>query len=334
MSEKQQIEGAAQLEDLKALQVKKPAEPMNIPLEDLVLRHNVRDVSEYNLPPLIESIKRNAFKPVHPLTVHVGPDNLFEVLAGNRRTNALKALTEEERAEALVATDGKVPCLVYRDLTPAQVEVLRCDHGSDEDRQPLSKHGIFVAVCRLLIAGITQVAIATRLGLYVTKDGKKKPNRSLVQIYANAAALPTRVQEMLKQYWLKGEGTIRQSDIAVLSKLWNEEWPTYGINGNEGPKFRAKIQEILDRDSDKPTPTTKGLSPSRAQDTAKVMTSPVTRQLLVAATQADGSALANLDRELKARDELIKKIDWLFANKKTQIEKLLKAAEEGMKTDA
>ena len=331
MSEKQTIVGAHQPEDLSALQVTTPAKNMALDLDELVLRHNVRDESEYNLPPLIESIKRNGFKPAHPLVVHVGEDKLYEVLAGNRRTNALKALSDEDRKEALAATSGKVPCLVYRNLTAAQVEVLRCDHGSDEDRQPLSKHGIFVAVGRLLIAGLAQVAIATRLGLYVTKDGQKKPNRSLIQIYANAAALPQRVQAMLKAYWLKGEGTIRQSDIASLSKLWNEEWTQFGINGNEGPKFRAKVQEILDRENGKEAATTKTLSASRAQEQAKVMQSPTTRQLLVAATQADGSALANLDKELSARDQLMRKIDWLFQNKKSQIEKLLKLAEEAMK---
>ena len=327
---KVKIEGAAKDEDLSVLRmVVKPVNKM-LAVNELVLRNNVRDESEYNLPPLIESFKKNGFRPSAPLVIHVGDDNLYEVLAGNRRTNALRTLTPEELNEVLAATDGKVPCLVYSNLTPAQREILRCDHGTDEDRQPLSKFGQFIAVGRLLIAGLTQTQIAERLGMHLVKDGVKKPNRSIVQIYANAAALPDRVKAMLKAYWLRGEGTIRQSDIATLSKVWNEEFPNFGMVGKEGPKFRAKVQEILDRNPDEKQTTARSLSPSAATEKAKVMTSPTTRQLLVAATQTDGSALAQLDKELSMRDQLLREVDWLFMHRKKQIEKLLADAKEAL----
>lgn len=330
MSEQTKIVGAANEEDLAVLRmVAKPVNE-NLPLDKLVLRNNVRDESEYNLPPLIESFRKNGFRPAAPIVVHVGEDKVFEVLAGNRRTNSLRTFKPAELKEILAATDGLVPCLVYRNLTPAQIEILRCDHGTDEDREPLSKYGQFTAVRRLLIAGLTQTQIAERLGIYVTKDNVKKPNRSLVQIYVNAAQLPDRVKAMLKAYWLRGEGTIRQSDISALSKLWNEEFPNFGINGKEGPKFRAKVKEIEDRDVNDAPKTTVTLTAASATDRAKVMTSPTTRQLLVAATQRDGSALAQLDAELSLRDAMIRQIDWLFQHKKAQITKLLKEAEAAL----
>lgn len=332
--EKTKIEGAAKDEDLTVLRMTAKAENKNLALEDLTLRNNVRHESEYNLPPLVESIKKNCYRPSAPIVVHIGEDGVCEVLAGNRRTNALRSLSEDERKQALAAFDGKVPCVVYKGLTPAQVEILRCDHGTDEDRQPLSKYGLFVAVCRLLIAGLGQLQIAERLGLYIVKDGNKKPNRSLVQIYANAAKLPGRVQDMLKEYWLTGSGTIRVSDIAALTKLWNEEWVTHGIDGREGPKFEAKVDEIINRDSSTPDKTTKSLSAAAANERAQVMTSPTTRRLLVAATKSDGSELAQLDAELSARDVLLKQVDWLFKHKKSQIQRLLKAAADGIEKEA
>lgn len=328
------IQGAHDEEDLSVLKMNAKVENTLIPLDKLVLRHNVRDEKEYDLPPLVESIKRNGFRPANPVVVHVGSDKVPEVLAGNRRTNALRSLKPEELKEALLATDGKVPCIVYTGLTPAQVEILRCDHGADEDRKPLSKWGLYVAVRRLLVVGLTQIQIARRLGLYVTKEGQQKPNRSLVQIYANAATLPDDVQQLLKDYWLEGKGTIRQNDIATLSKTWNEEYTTHGINGVAGPKFRAKVAEIRDRDGEGNSSTTKTLSASRALELSKVSTSPTTRQLLVAATQADGSALAQLDKELSARDQLLREIDWLFEHKKNQIVKLLEQAKEALKAQA
>lgn len=332
---KPQIQGAhdEKNSDLNVLRLAARPTHENLPLDELVLRNNVRDEAEYNLPPLVESIKRNGFRPSSQIVVHIGSDGIKEVLAGNRRTNALRALTKAERDDALAATEGLVPCTVYRGLTEAQVEIIRCDHGSDEDRQPLSKWGTYTAVRRLLVVGLTQTQIAVRLGLKVTKDGVEKPNRSIVQIYANAAVLPPEVQEMLRAYWISNTGTIRQTDIAGLYKLWNEEYAQFGIQGLTGPKFRAKIAEIKDRGEGEP-PTTKTLSANRALELSKVSTSPVTRQLLVAATQADGSALARLDEELSKRDLLMRQIDWLFKHKKPQITKLLDQADEGLKAQA
>jgi hypothetical protein len=325
-----QVVGAAQDEDLSALRITVPPTHQNIALEDLVLRHNVRDASEYNLPPLVESIKRNGYRPSAPIVVHIGNDGVNEVLAGNRRTNSLMSLQPVERATALAATGGLVPCIVYKGLTPAQIELLRCDHGSDEDREPLSKYGTFVAVSRLLIAGLSQAAIAIRLGMYIVKDNVKKPNRSQVQIFTAAAALPERIREMLKSYWLKGIGPIKHSDIMPLSKIWNEEWTSYGINGQEGPQFRAKVDEILAREAGTPIQTTKTLTANAATEKAKVMSSPTTRQLLVAATAADGSKLAELDRQLCQRDAMIRQFDWLMQHKTKQITKLLEEAKEAL----
>ena len=328
------IEGAAKDEDLAVLRMVAKPENTFLPLDKLVLRNNVRDESEYNLPPLIESFRKNGFRPSAPIVAYYGDDKKYEVLAGNRRTNALRTFKPDELKEILAATDGLVPCLVYSNLTPAQCEILRCDHGTDEDRQPLSKYGQFVAVGRLLIAGLTQVQIAERLSLHIVKDGIKKPNRPIVQIYANAAALPDRVKALLKAYWLRGEGTIRQTDIATLSKVWNEEFPNFGINGKEGPKFRAKVQEILDRNPDEKSTTTQSLSAAAATERAKVMTSPTTRQLLVAATQKDGSALAQLDMELCMRDQILREVDWLMNHRKKQMEKLLAEAKAALQAEA
>lgn len=324
------IVGAAQEEDLSCLRIAAKPEQGSFQLEELVLRHNVRDASEYNLPPLVESMLRNGYRPSAPLVVHIGEDNVPEVLAGNRRTNALLSLQPAQRAVVLSSTDGKVPCIVYRNLTKAQVELLRCDHGSDEDREPLSKYGTFVAVNRLLIAGLSQAAIAVRLGMYVVKDNVKKPNRSQVQIYTAACALPPRVQDMLKEFWLRGKGPIKHSDIMPLSKVWNEEWTAYGINGQEGPQFRAKVDEIIARDTTPTVAVTKTLTANAANEKAKVMSSPTTRQLLVAATAADGTKLAELDRQLCQRDHLVRQIDWLMQHKTKQITKLLEEAKEAL----
>lgn len=334
-STKSKVQGAhdERETDLQVLKLTAKVEHINLPLDKLILRNNVRDEAEYDLPPLIASIERNGFRPSSQVVVHLDKDNVYEVLAGNRRTNALRTFSPEKLATVLAATGGSVPCTVYRNLTPAQIEIIRCDHGSDEDRKPLSKWGLYTAVRRLLVVGLTQTQIAVRLSLKVTKEGVEKPNRSLVQIYANAAVLPDDVQQMLRDYWLEGKGTIRQSDVATLYKVWNEEYAQYGIQGLAGPKFRAKVAEIKDRGEGE-APTTKTLSASRALEMSKVSTSPVTRQLLVAATQADGSALAALDAELSKRDQLMRQIDWLFKHKPAQITKLLTAAAEAMKTEA
>lgn len=324
------ITGAAKDEDLSGLRINATATPSVLELAELFLANNVRDVSEYNLAPLIESMRKNGYRSQHPVVIHVGSDGKNEVLAGNRRTNALRTFSPTELKEILAGSSGKVPCVVYRGLTPAQVEILRCDHGTDEDREPLSKYGLFVATGRLLIAGLTETAIAHRLGIFVVKEGVKSPNRSAIQVFAAAARLPARVKEMLKQYWIHGTGTIRQSDIMPLQKIWNEEFTQHGIFNKEVPRFRAKVAEIEGRAEGAKVETTKTLTVNGATDKAKIAQSPVTRQLLMAAVQNDPSALNALDTELAARDKLISQVNWLMEHKNKVIVKLLQEAAEAL----
>jgi hypothetical protein len=324
------IEGAAEDLNLEHLRITAPSIPGVLALDELTFANNVRDVSEYNLPPLIESMQRTGFLANHPIVVnHETATGVHEVLCGNRRGNALKNMSPEGRAKALANFGGKIPVVIYTDLPESLKEIIRCDHSTDEDRQPLSSYGLFVATLRLLRAALTQAEIAVRLGQYKVKDGKKSPNRSLIQQFCNIARLPGFVQEMFKVYWLEGKGTIRMSDAAALFKIWNAEFATYGIDDRVGPEFEAAVKAIKERNSAAPK-TTKTLTAAAAADTAKMVASPVTRKVLIAATNADPKALQSLDRELAARDEIMTLVDWCFKNEAKKINALFDKAKSAI----
>lgn len=325
--EVKEIKGAADTVDVNALRITAKCTNTQFGLDELTLANNVRDKSEYNLPPLIESIKKSGFLGNHPIVVNVTTSG-NEVLCGNRRVNALLAMSEEDRKTALVAHDGKIPTVAYHDLDDRTKEMIRCDHSVDEDREPLTAYGLFIAACRLLIAGLSQAECAVRLGLYVTKDNIKKPNRSIVQQYYNLARLPDRIKAAYKAYWQRGEGNYRMGDIAKLYKAWNEEWLTHGINGIEGPVFQATVREIEERQ--KGEKTTKSLTPTTASDLAKMMTSPAVRKVLAAATSTDSQQLVRLDKELAAREEIFEVVDWLFTHDSKAIQKLFDKARKAI----
>ena len=213
---------------------------------DLLFRKdNVRTSQSLNLPKMVQSLKDRGFKPNHPLVVSEKNDR-FQVLCGNRRTEALEIIRKEDSKIFDAILPGcQIPCIVHRGLTEQQEIVLRIDHSDAEDREPLDEWGEFLAVRQLMRAGYaTQKDIAGMLGKF-NKNGE--PNRSWVQQRVNLARLPKFVQDEMEKLCTRGKEatSLRWANVPGLFTLWNDEFKL-GHKLETGPEFNARWEEIME----------------------------------------------------------------------------------------
>lgn len=262
--------------------INKVQETEFVDFDQLFRKDNVRTSQSLNLPKMIRSLKSRGFKPNHPLVVSEKSDG-FLVLCGNRRTEGLEVIRNEDPEEFdRIVPGGKVPCIIHRGLTEEQEILIRLDHSDDEDREPLDEWGEFLSVKQLLRAGYsTQKDIAATLGKF-NKAGD--PNRSYIQQRVNLARLPLFVQEEMKKYCLEGsESTLlRWSHVPGLYSLYNEECDK-GHLLEPGPKFKERWAEIMDPEEQDKKP--KALTRKSIIDKAKITGSRFARNLLLYVAQ-------------------------------------------------
>lgn len=263
--------------------VTKVQETEFVDFDSLYRKDNVRTSQSLNLPKMVQSLKTRGFKPNHPLVVSEKSDGTFLVLCGNRRTEALEMIRENDsEIFQSILPDGQVPCIVHRNLTEEQEILIRLDHSDDEDREPLDEWGEFLSVLQLMRAGYTgQKDIAAVLGKF-NKNGE--PNRSYFQQRVNLARLPKKVQEEMKKYCLDGPTAtpLRWRHIPGLFSVYNEEYDA-GYAINTGPQFNQLWDEIFNEEDSTKRP--KALTRSAIIDKAKTTGSRMARKVLLYVAQ-------------------------------------------------
>ena len=285
-----------------------------VSVDSLIFADNVRSEGCMNLPKMIDSIKRHGFKNNHPLVVSQKGEDEYLVLCGNRRGLALCFLRDNEPDEfGKAVKGGKIPAIIYSGLTPTEEVLIRIDHSSDEDREPLDQWSEFLAIRQLVLVGHdVQEQIANKLGIFSTKGKNKgKPNRPYVQVRVNLAKLPEFVQtEVKKTAYADPTAFVLWSDIASLYKAYNSELVEFP-NG-DGPAFTEAWNNLKNRPK-----RTKGenqkdgktLTPAGAKDRASSCSSSLLRFALLGATQQGGYNLVDIDNKIKRLEDLEKTVN-------------------------
>jgi len=276
----------------------------------LFLADNVRTTACEKIPEMVASLRRNGFKPNHPVVLSQRDNDAdgkprFLVLCGNRRTKALLWLQENDADEYnRIVPTGKIPAIIHKGLTEEEEILLRIDHSKDEDRVALDEWSIFLAIKQLVRAftSESQEKIAEKLGIFYTK-GKNagKPNRSYVQTRVDLARLPEYVQDEFQKLMVSGkdETPVRIADIKTLKTIYNEEFVAFP--NADGPKFTAAWDAIVnpepqDADEETAKDDPKSLKPQDAKNAAQNASSAFLKRVLLAATRQGGS-LGELDAQ-------------------------------------
>lgn len=275
----------------------------NVAFDALYLQGNVRTDNCKQIVAMVESLRLNGFKENHPLVVSQKDDGSYLVLCGNRRTEGLGWLRDNDPAAfQRVLSNGKVPCIVHKGLTEEEEVLLRIDHSNAEDRVALDDWSLYTAVQQLVKVGFdTQEKIAEKLGIYV-KSGKNagKPNRSWVQPRVNLARLPAFVSEELQKRNFDRKATkLRWEHVPQLFKVWTDEFSNHP--DAPGPEFCQLWDSII---NPKPKADTsehgeKPLSVADAKRRAQSTSSSTLRNALLCVTgQGKGMDFVTLDNRM------------------------------------
>jgi hypothetical protein len=279
-----------------------------VDFSDLYLEGNVRTEACEAIPQMVQSLRRNGFKPNHPLVVSER-DGRFLVLCGNRRKKGLDWLAENDDSEyrrILGEFNGKIPCIVHKGLTEEEEILLRVDHSTDEDRVGLDEWSQFLAIKQLVRAftAESQERIAEKLGIFHNKGKNKgKPNRSYVQTRVDLARLPVFVQEEIRKLMQEGKDAtpVRISDIKKLKTVYNDEYADYP--DGDGPEFKKAWEGIVNpepkaesADGDKVEPA--DLSVKSAFERSQACSSRLLGRVLLAVTNQGKDDLVALDAQV------------------------------------
>ena len=276
---------------------------------------NVRGSNDIKLPLIVASLRKNGFKPNHPLVVSKKADGRFLVLCGNRRVMGLEFIrTNHAEDYDRIVKGGKVPCIVHEGLTDCEEIIIRNDHSGDEDRVGLGDWGQFLAIKQLMrvFPNDSQATIAAKMGIYHVK-GKKagEPNRSFVQPRADLARLPIFVQDEFRKLWDDSDGKsktpVRVENIKILAETYRAEYAAYP-DGN-GPEFSAVWNKIMnpavssanaDSSGSAGDNGPKGLSVESANNKGMGCASPLIKRILLSVTNQGNPVipLAELDAQL------------------------------------
>lgn len=282
-----------------------------IPIDSLFFGDNVRwegNLEEGTLK-VFDSIKRQGWKPNHPLVV-VTKENGNKVLVGNCRSRAVLRLRDEKPDKfAEFFPDGKISALVHTNLTDGEEVEIRIDHSHDEDRTPLDEWSEFLAVKQLVLNGMdTEAEIARKLGA-IYKKGKNagQPNRSYIQPRVRLAKLPAFVQDEYKKYCMDRKSTaFRIGMTANLAKAYRA-----GAHKDDDEVFVAAWKKCLIPPEPEEEKRGKALRPDVALERANAATSTIVKAVLLSATE-QGDSLLDLDERVTAlerRDTLLTQIE-------------------------
>lgn len=289
-----------------------------VAVDSLIFEGNVRTAACMNLAKMVASVKLHGFQVEHPLVVSKRGDDSYLVLQGNRRGRSLIFLRDNEpEVYAIALPSGKVPAVIHEALTPEQEVMVRIDHSSDLDREPLDQWSEFQAIQQLVQVGHdSQEAIATKLGINHTK-GKNKgtPNRSYIQPRVNLSRLPGFIQEEFEKYCEKPDTTaVRWSAIAALYKAYNKEMVEFP-NG-DGPLLKEAWAKALEPKVKEPVNEVTGhnLTPSDARKKVAVCSSLLLKTALLAATGQGTTDLVSIDYKIRILEDLETEVGVLKAH--------------------
>lgn len=290
-----------------------------IPFELCYRADNVRTEENVKakLPQMISSIRRNGFKRNHPLVVSKKTDGRYLVLCGNRRTEGLEVILASNKEEFdKICPDGKVPAIVYENLTPDQEIVMRIDHSPEEDRLPLDEWETCLAVFQLVKAGHrNRMDVAEKLGQVVTRpNGTIEARGSWAQPRINLARLPRYVQELFRDWMLAKKARkadtppLKWTDVAELYKTYSAEFSKHPEG--RGPLMQELISKITDPGR-KTTPKARPMSATKVTEEAKLYSSPELQatMLIVAGVYEGEATLDQIDVELQKKDIAMKTLN-------------------------
>lgn len=271
-----------------------------IPFEEIKTVHNPRQPAmvEKNAQRLVPSIRDNGFIESQPLSVNRRKGEKGVVLlAGHSRRRALELLTPAERKEALSAHNGKVPCVVFDNLSPMGEQlVIAHDFTRAADKMPGDKWTDFNIVSDFIDRTPTGQKvmsdnnIAFHMG-WISTSGKNagKPNRNKALEFRVLRDMGKRVPEILEEYRKRWDTTLPDDQKATPltdAMIRNELQQAYNVDAT-GAALRAKFDELMARGADESgNPNTpQRVLPAEARETAKGMKSTLGIRLVYALTR-------------------------------------------------
>jgi hypothetical protein len=244
--------------------------------------HNVRTVrmEEQNAKRLLPSIRDNGFLPAYPLMVEEMADGTYNLLAGHGRTAALRLLTKEQRATALAEFHGKVPAIVYKNLTEVGRAAVRShDFTAASDKMKGDKWTEYQMIKDFILAGgkdktrngrvIGDATIAAFMGWL---DGKGEPNRNRVYGFRKLHELSAKVPGLEDEYAKKWDTSLPENErlTALPDKAIDKLFPQLSLDMT-GETAREMFAGMISGDPESVEVDTKphSLDPKAARDLAK-----------------------------------------------------------------
>ncbi len=277
-----------------------------IVFDDLVFDGNPRTKKGMKLEQMIASFVTHGYQPDSTILVEEKQDGQFLVLRGNRRSlAALELQKQDQETFDRIFSDGKIPAFVAKGISDQERILLRIDHSTELDREPLDDEGLFNAVCQLLRASLNQREIAAHLNLFTknNKTGDLEPNRSLVQRRAELAKLPGFVQDEYRILMRKGKDVtaVRWSMIPGLYKMYSKtsvEYPDGNMEFNEKWELCKTFKDDLPEGS-----VSVKLTPKKAKDFSELAQSKGVRDILLSVTGQIPTTFENVDLAILAGEQ-------------------------------
>jgi len=270
-----------------------------IDINKLIFDGNPRTDVSMKIDKMIASYQTRGFEQNSTVMVEERDNGEYLVIQGNRRSISALTLQEQDReAFDRIFPDGKIPAFIAKGLSDQDRILLRIDHSTELDREPLDDEGLFNAVCQLLRAGLNQKGIASHLHLFTKnkKTGELEPNRSKVQRRAELAKLPNFVQDEYRLLMQKGnEATaVRWGMIPKLYKLYMNTYVEYPDGTVEFRELWEGCKTPKEETEGTSTVSVK-LTPKKAVDFSQLAQSVGVRDILLSVTGQSQKTFDNID---------------------------------------
>lgn len=228
-----------------------PGVATSVPFDKIRRVHNVRpsQAEAINAKRLLPSLIASGYIAAYPMMLHDAGHGVFEILAGHGRFAGLNLATPEQRKKILASTHGKVPAVVFSELTDEQKGAVRAhDFTAASDKMPADKWTEYLIVKDFLLAAkLSDVDVATFMG-WINTQGKAKgePNRNKVLQYRRLHEMSVVAPRLEKEYEKLWNSMLPESErktpfidgkMAELHKLFNSDL--------SGGALNAKIDEFL-----------------------------------------------------------------------------------------
>lgn len=233
---------------------------------------------------LVETIDQEGFRSDKPLVVAKYKDNdtwKYRVIQGHRRFAAVTTINKRDNSKCT-----ELPCIVYEGLSETDEWKLMIDHFHVKG---LSEFEQYLAIKRLLLAGLTEEAVANQTG----------KSRGFVQRRRWIASAPQVVEDA---YRAKAEGTgtlaLTDPDLQEIKKAMTADQAAGLDNVNGGPNFSEVWSNITNNGRAK-APEPKSKTRKELLDMLGMVKDPIGKGFLKYAAGEPGQQLTTLVEELQ-----------------------------------